>query len=359
MIESLQITGYRVFEDFKFENLARVNLLVGKNNCGKTTALEAIRLLASGGDPGVFLSTIASRGEHVLVKESDGRRDREVELDPGYMFRNHVMEIGSSFRIRAHNSGIDEIEWAVVKAPRREPPVLVAETISITGSRLKEPREVPLTFRGGIDAVFVSRDLRSAIYASDSPPTVLVPAESLNVSSLAEMWDDIALTDDEREVLEALRILDSRIERMAFLAGTLSGPRRKNAGIVLKLSGFDRRMPLGSVGEGMRRILALALAAIRSREGVLLVDEIDTGLHYSSLADMWRLMIRTAQRMNSQVFATTHSQDCVNALAWLCEKEPELAGEASLHRIELDSPHSISYTAPELAEAARRHIEVR
>ncbi|MDY6993794.1 MAG: AAA family ATPase, partial [Pseudomonadota bacterium] len=119
------------------------------------------------------------------------------------------------------------------------------------------------------------------------------------------------------------------------------------------------RVPLGILGDGIRRLLGLAVFLVKSAEGYLLVDEIDTGLHYSTMEDMWRFVIQTANRLNVQVFATTHSSDCVRALAWLQQDEPELAEYVVLHRIEADATQSTRYSAEELEIAARHHIEVR
>lgn len=57
-------------------------------------------------------------------------------------------------------------------------------------------------------------------------------------------------------------------------------------------------------------MLGLALAIVNARNGFLLVDEIDTGLHFSAMYDMWKLIWKTAKRLNVQVFATTHNSDC-------------------------------------------------
>ena len=58
----------------------------------------------------------------------------------------------------------------------------------------------------------------------------------------------------------------------------------------------------------------MAIALISAKGGVLLIDEIDTGLHYTVMADMWKLIAQTAAELDVQVFATTHSSDCVTAL---------------------------------------------
>jgi hypothetical protein len=77
------------------------------------------------------------------------------------------------------------------------------------------------------------------------------------------------------------------------------------------------------------------------------------------MVDMWKLVIQTARRLGVQVLATTHSLDCVRALAWVQKKTPEIASEVTLHRIERGLPSTIRYTMDELAIAAEHHLEVR
>jgi len=90
-----------------------------------------------------------------------------------------------------------------------------------------------------------------------------------------------------------------------------------------------------------------------------MVDEIDTGLHHTVMTDMWRVLIKTAKRLNVQVFATTHSLDCVRSLAWLHEQEPDICQDARLHRVDIDYDKTTVYSAEEIAIAAKHHMEIR
>ena len=96
-----------------------------------------------------------------------------------------------------------------------------------------------------------------------------------------------------------------------------------------------------------------------ARSGYLLIDEIDTGLHYSVLEDLWRLVIKTAVRLDAQVFATTHSRDCLHALANLLRAEPDLASQAAVHRVERGIPTTTQYSAAELVIADHQAMEIR
>jgi AAA15 family ATPase/GTPase len=110
------------------------------------------------------------------------------------------------------------------------------------------------------------------------------------------------------------------------------------------------------MGDGIWRLLGIALSLVTTRGGVLLIDEIDTGLHYSVLVDMWRLVLETARSLDVQVFATTHSRDCYEALAAVAEPG---RNEISLQRIERGKASAIAFSEAEIRQAAERGLEVR
>ena len=152
-----------------------------------------------------------------------------------------------------------------------------------------------------------------------------------------------------------MQIIEPNIERIAFTSRDSRWP----AAAWVKLRDDDHRIPLGSLGDGIRRLLALAIYVARASGGVLLVDEIDTGLHFSTLEQMWKFIVESAIRLDVQVFATSHSGDCLRALAWLESDMPELAQEVSVHRVERGYSNSERYSANDIEVAIRHDIEVR
>jgi predicted ATPase len=190
--------------------------------------------------------------------------------------------------------------------------------------------------------------------AENLPSAHFLRPESADLPRLSALWDSIALTTEEHRVVDALRIIEPSIEQIAFL-----GERRYRRGVFLRLRDSGQRLPIGNVGDGLKRLLALSLNLVAARGGYLFVDEIDTGLHFTVMENMWRLVIETANALDVQVFATTHSSDCVNSLASV-QKTPRISEtDIALHRIERDLDHTIRYSVQEIAVAARRHVEMR
>lgn len=337
VLTNLKISGFRTFRELTIPRLAQVNLFVGTNNAGKTSILEAVELVAEG-VPSALTNSSWRRGEQIVVSRKMGSSESEADLS--HLFYGHSLQPGSRFSIRGEGATPVGVECGVVEFPDDL-------ALRFESHLLPEPRLIGIVTEEGGESFF--RELASATLARNSSIRFVDVGTADFTRYLRKLWDGVALTAEEERVTSALRIIEPRIERIAFASRDF----------FLKLSSSDRRLPLGSLGDGIKRLLALALHLVSARGGVLLVDEIDTGLHHTVIADMWRLVIETARSLDVQVFATTHSLDCVHALAWVHQQDPAASSEVLLHRVEKDAPETVAYTLDELAVAARNHLEVR
>ena len=374
MIRTLDLTRFRGFNELRMEKLGRINLLVGGNNSGKTSILEAIELLLAHGDPRSIWTALSRRGERLWEQEERGN----LELDICRLFHEYHFKIGSSLAIRATGDGSEQHLQANIvelsEPDQRELPNLTQDLQTNSGMQIpggvglqltwkgglleKEDTLIPITDRGGLSFDGVRRRVRRD---ENRQPVSFVSTSSLSSEEVVSLLSRYILNPEEDLVLKALRIIDKRVERIAPVAGMhlsngfSSGMR---GGVVIKLKGIESRLPIGTMGDGIWRLLSLALSLIGADRGVLLVDEIDTGLHYSTMENMWKLVYQTALRLNIQIFATTHSADCWKALATVC-RDPAIAAEASLQHIEQDKRSSKPFVGREILIAAERGFEVR
>ncbi len=181
----------------------------------------------------------------------------------------------------------------------------------------------------------------------------------MSASDVVRMFEQVVLTESEEAVTQALRILDPGIERIATVTvdwRPINSDSGGPGGVVLKLADSAGRVPIGSMGDGMWRILGLALSLANVRGGVLLVDEIDTGLHYSVMENMWRMISDQAAALSVQVFATTHSRDCYESLAAIAKSN---VGDVTIQRIDRSRAEAIRFSNQAIVAAAERNIEVR
>jgi hypothetical protein len=371
MLTGATIENYRGFRRYKLEGLTTVNLLVGKNNSGKTALLESIHLLASGGDPAVLLDTASRRGEVVA-----GGRGESTFLDISHFFHGHDLRSASRFSLTAvgemppvtvEAKPLEDIEPDQQRFFEEVVPSMPSFALRIDGGRpnLKGSRPLILSEEG---ALLMDPRVPSRLYFGEAgragPPIVFIAPDSVDPDFLGAMWDRVLREKQEDAVRKAMQILEPGLEDIVFQTGE-SGYRRYpraflgRGGILVSFAGDQRRVPLGSLGDGMRRLLALSISLNHARGGYLLIDEIDTGLHYSIMASMWELVVRTAKQAGIQVFATTHSADCVRGLAAFCKRSPEMCSEVAAHKIDRDLEQSVCFSGSEVLQAVEQDIEIR
>ena len=362
MLRSLKIENFRCFQNFELQQLGRLNLLVGENNSGKTSMLEAIHLLTSQSNLESLSEIMIRRGEYLFNDERSTepvvRRIRE--LDISHLFYGHEIDVHSEFSILSKNSNSEEgITVSIEKIGQlglfediREF-ILIIEWLGQKGESLKLPlspgdNSLPLDYIRRIRRSMNTSGVKIQFVTSSS----LTPEEMIN------LFNKVVLTAEEDLVMEALQVIEPKIKRIAPGDIKFREPSSR-IGFRVLLSDSEKPIPIGSMGDGIWRILGLTLALVNAKNGVLLIDEIDTGLHFSTMTDMWKLIWETAKRLNVQVFATTHSDDCWKSLADIANLDNPSEDGIMIHRIEKGKSHSVAFTERQIAIAAERGIEVR
>jgi AAA15 family ATPase/GTPase len=167
----------------------------------------------------------------------------------------------------------------------------------------------------------------------------------------------LALTDKEEAIISCMQIIEPGIKRFTFKGENMENRVRYS---VVKTGRFDEPLPLANLGDGIQRVFAIALAMSTASDGYLLIDEIETGLHYSVHTNIWRAVFRLAKEWNVQVFATTHSLDCVKAFQQAAaEDQNEEAMLIRLARRKNGQIRAVPYDEEELSIATEQNIEVR
>ena len=363
MLKSLALRGFRAFESYELAELATVNLLVGKNNCGKTSLLEAVELLASNGHLSVFSEVARRRGE-VVVHRSRYR------ANASHLFFGHTCEPGVCFKLSSDDGrelsatilSLDEVGedadlWETRRnSARRRELDEDEETEPAFGLRIalgaeEEVVALPMAEDGTILHDWRRPLVRNGLSLS---PARFLGLESFASERMGDAWDRVLADGLEDEIAEDMRLLVPEIDSIHFLTGR-PGP----GGILVGLRDGGGRMPIGSYGDGLRRLLALRLALVYATDGYLLIDEIDAGLHWTVIEDVWRLLVEVAGRCNVQIFATTHSHDCVRGLGTLVKSRPGLAEKVSLQKVHADLDHAVPLRGEQIGTAVEQEIEVR
>ena len=186
--------------------------------------------------------------------------------------------------------------------------------------------------------------------------------ELLDKGRFLRFWGRVVLTDDEERAVDALRLLyGTDVERVAVRDDDtiITNPGQDGRRAIVKLKSHDSPVPLKSLGDGALRLFGVALALANSRNGFLLIDEAENGIHHSIQRDYWRMILQTAQENNVQVLATTHSWDCVTGFAQAATELEDVEGVLVRLSRSGGNLHAVEYPEEELAIAAEQGIEVR
>ena len=365
-LPNLTIRRFRGIQDVSITGLGRVTLIAGKNGVGKTTVLDAVRVYASRGQHAVLASLLGSREELALSADEDGDELVAPDWEALFFGRTKSPENQDSFIVIGPTGSSSSLRIEATPATERE---AVKWGMSFPGHLThKDGWMLRITFGGKEQATpfFSYRGVRNSLEFSEQselPPAIRCESLGPNVldnNHIARLWDKVALTDDESRALEALRLVfGTTIERTAVIGDVQSLNSRLGRRAVVKMAGQERPVPLRSLGDGAVRLFGVALALANSQGGFLLIDEAENGIHYSLQRDFWRMVLLTAQANNVQVFATTHSWDC---MAGFAQAAVDAEGvEGALVRLESDGENmrAVEYSERQLQVAAEQGIEVR
>ena len=365
-LPSLSIKGFRGIKELSIERLGRVTLLAGKNSVGKTTVLDAIRVYAARGHYEVLSSVLESHEEVAALADGTGQERVGPYLE--VLFHGRDASQGAFLSIGPN----DDSDQLVIEAvpleedshstqrfpfPFLSPSVqtfkIVFQGQELTNSWFFSPYALSTKIAKN-RRVYQSMGGFSFNKQSTAIACQSIGPELLTNNAIVELWDTIALTEDEDRVINALQpILGDQVKRIAIIGDDSNGRRA-----VAKIQDQTFPVPLKSLGDGALRLFGVALVLINSRDGFLLIDEAENGIHHSIQPDFWRMVFKTAQANNVQVIATTHSFDCVRGFAQAAVECKEVEG--ALVRIERKDEEmwAVEYSERNIRAVAKQNIGI-
>lgn len=355
MINSLSVKNFKGIQSLELSELAPITLLGGMNNIGKSSVLDALFLLYT-----ATFSDLFSR-QYVL------REMNTVDFDNERVWANffYNLDTEKSIEIKTALSNTHHrIVCEMIKdyPIRRPEPVKTQDNLSVGISK-----NISLT--SALNVSFFINDLEvyvAHIYSRNSeglvldsktmhnkPPIDVIFLRPTRSRMIATQW--LSSMDVENQldfVIEMVREIEPRIKGLSVIP--VSSVNEIYADIGLK-----RKIPLKLAGDGIAHLLSFILAIANTPKGIVLIDEIENGLHYSIQAKVWEFLMRLVKKFDCQVIATTHSYGMLQA-AHETFKDNNRADFRYI-RLERNSGivKGITFSPKQLSKALGLNMEVR
>ena len=337
-----EITDFRGFDHLNMEKFSKVNVFVGANNVGKTSILEAIFMLV-----GMSLPMLPARVNY-------WRKNSNVSLDDiRYLF--HSINLKTTPTLKAHTTeGERKVQLSAS---------LYVDTESANGS----------SGHAGIKRLNI--DFGTKISEDCPYHTVLYVG---NDGSMQQLIDDkykeqmnclfISSDKNDSNALSNFVTLVKRgkkdivLETLQTFDNDITGIEALPDGLYLSMKGLKELLPISMAGDGVRRVLNIISTIATEDYNVVMIDEIDTGLHYSAHKLMWKAILNFVSKHDIQLFVTTHNVECLQSLTAVMEKEEAYRPLAAVYNVAKTLKRGYQayrYGYGELREAVNNAIEIR
>lgn len=359
MIKSLQVKNFRGFGSLEIKELNKFNLLVGHANTGKTTLMEAIFLLLGVLNPKLAISINGFRGLEAIDQNYWARYFHDLKMEQEISIAGEITGTIEELRkltitpklvshLRETENGVS----AHTASDYASTSAAVPRGLLYCYDRLKAHAEEYETFRTEL----VEEEKGTAQWEpSREHDKFIVPAVFLSAgtlySGLASRFAQMAEAKLKPDLLAVLSLIDKDILDLELGQNN----------VLFCDVGLPKMLPVNLMGGGVIKVLSALTAFADCSKGVLLLDELENGLHFSAQEILWRALYEAANKFDVQIIASTHSYECVRAFQAVAKERLDLYDDFSLFRLEKHdhSPHVVRIDMNDLETAIKSHWEVR
>ena len=321
MYKSFRVKNFRCFRDLQINDLGRVNLIAGKNNTGKTALLEAMSIYC--GDRRA--RTLLRSDLQYLGHSSSVELGSSSVIDVDSIFYDFDME--SNVKICADTDSGSDDTWNGKPLSIRRVEVDTEEYEKVwqwfSSDALRKAKFAPFVEYQPTEAIRLAYD--------NDPETFLYVLVAngevhrsrhvrVSINSCALLWANMEIQQSATgkqfsairqakgisTLVNSLRVFEPRLEDLELLYDG-------HQPLIFADIGLSKLIPLAHLGEGINRFVGILLALGEFPDGVILIDEIENGIHYSVQKDVWKAIGKIAREFDIQVFATTHSLEMIRA----------------------------------------------
>jgi len=356
MIDSLEIKNFRCFSNVTLSGLRRINIVVGKSASGKTAFLEAL-FIAAGASPEIPIRVRAWRGLPVATISDQKSVYEALWKDMFYKFiQTQEIRIslkGSTLNTRALTIGYKDpgelLPLEVRKDSRQAEPFRPITFSWTDGSG--HPLSIQPEVKGG---ALMARMLMQPQSETQAPfpcsfySSSAIPSQEEN----AQYFSQLSVKHEEQPIVDFI------LKEFSFVESLGIESFARTPTIYASIRGLPEKQPINMVSTGITKIFSILLGMANQGGGIVLIDEMENGIYWDRLSSIWGALLTFARKYDIQIFATTHSMECLEAAAQAAAEHDD---EFGLMRVEKKNGESAmrQFTGKAFRSAIRQGGEVR
>jgi AAA15 family ATPase/GTPase len=357
--QEIEIEKFRGIEHLAIADFKQVNLIAGGNNSGKSSILESIFMLTGISNPNLSLRVNNFREYQIRESEDLNLIFYNLKTSNSVLFKGSLLKNSIEERRELLISPVFSNSLEIDK-PRLENDfdnslnVIKEKLIGLNLNFSIEENNNQIVKNSA--KIIADQDKTFKIIKAENY-TEKVSAIFINAKysfgAVVERLDKIITNKQDQDIVDILKNIESKISKI-----TISANR------IIKVDiGLPLLIPINVMGEGIKKLLAIITALYETKDGILLIDEIDNGLHYTTLKTLWKAIIFAAQKFNVQVFATTHNIETLKYLKDLINEEigdfAENVRHYTLKKLPSGELKSYLYDFEKFEYALEQGIEIR
>ncbi|NDV64151.1 ATP/GTP-binding protein [Bacteroides sp. 224] len=353
MIQDIKIERFRGFSQLNMLDCAQFNLILGENNSGKSSLLEAILLLSGPNNPTLNTLINAIRGWQAKDKDeakiifyaedasqpitlwmqTETGESRKMEINLLHQ-AEEVINIDKIRDVPASNQSKEAYKYAI--------------NTTLSDNTKQSAIHSELTFDPINKKIIAKGDesYTELLAANYLPPVI-------GFTNDMQGFDKMVEQKEKHILIEALQFLEPNLKDIAKIKDR----------IWVDL-GYEQMLPSNVLGDGFRKVMSLITQVYNSQNGILLIDEIDNGMHFKSLKLMWKSLLKVAESYHVQIFATSHNIDSIQAYNQVLEESDlascqDKARIFALRKLPDNHPKTYKYTYKQFNYLINEEIELR
>lgn len=347
MINTLSIKNFRGIHKTEIQNLSQINLFFGKNNCGKSSLLEALFVLSNRLNPTLALK----------INELRHYYDNTLEgLSSSFFNRD------TDTPIHISSEGMEDGKYDMTITTERILSKEIANDSPISYDGKEYRLKVATSSNGKANPTtgfeVIRKEGKLVLTLQNTPTerqkdTCIYMTPTYPFFEAIDVLKDMLQNKQKEGLIMSLQVLEPSISDIVVIGNS-----------IMVDVGINKLLPINILGDGIRKILSIILNINACKDGLLLIDEVDNGFHFTSLTSLWQAILFTASECNTQIFVTTHNIDSLKSLNTVLNKQTnsQMRQEISAYKlIKKDNAELVAlrYGFEEFSHMMSNDIEIR